>query len=405
MSGPQVIEVVVIDSDINDTDEAKGEPDVTVNGKILRMVQAVDGNWYGYFADRNMAQIADSTSTVDGEGLDFGTFCEAGFTMTDGTTVVTFTDTVGVAIPDGTVGIDGTNPPTVPIPPATCGALGAGSGGAPGNNVVREAKGPNLGAPNAVGQIGVDSTLWPFIQLYPLNPTGNVVVQYNKGGGVQTTTLTFDSVDQFAGASLDRTIYTPGSQVHATITDLWLNIDPTDEDSWTFGTTGTGSESASTTNYQVFDENGSQVGDTVTNTDTNTLTAQLSNLMCEDNCRLITNADVQKKGYVITLQDNDDSEIRSTLLGANSENSLSWNTLNEFLDDGTTGNVPVTITEQGPNSGVFGSYDESDASNIVITKNALRGTSASITYNEDSYSIVVGLCFGSIVIITIDDEW
>jgi hypothetical protein len=33
MSGPQVIEVVVIDSDINDTDQAKGEPDVTVNGK------------------------------------------------------------------------------------------------------------------------------------------------------------------------------------------------------------------------------------------------------------------------------------------------------------------------------------------------------------------------------------
>ena len=55
MSGPQVIEVVVIDSDINDTDEAKGEPDVTVNGKILRMVQAVDGNWYGYFADLTQA--------------------------------------------------------------------------------------------------------------------------------------------------------------------------------------------------------------------------------------------------------------------------------------------------------------------------------------------------------------
>jgi hydrogenase maturation factor HypE len=49
----------VIDSDINDTDEAKGEPDVTVNGKVLRMVQAVDGNWYGYFADRLMAIAAD----------------------------------------------------------------------------------------------------------------------------------------------------------------------------------------------------------------------------------------------------------------------------------------------------------------------------------------------------------
>ena len=69
MSGPQVIEVVVIDSDINDTDEAKGEPDVTVNGKILRMVQAVDGNWYGYFADRNQAQIADSTTDVTNEDI------------------------------------------------------------------------------------------------------------------------------------------------------------------------------------------------------------------------------------------------------------------------------------------------------------------------------------------------
>ena len=81
MSGPQVIEVVVIDSDINDTDEAKGEPDVTVNGKILRMVQAVDGNWYGYFADRIMSQIADSTSPHSPSsppvGLDFGQFCSA----------------------------------------------------------------------------------------------------------------------------------------------------------------------------------------------------------------------------------------------------------------------------------------------------------------------------------------
>src|SRR3989338_353698 len=65
MSGPQVIEVVVIDSDINDTDELKGEPDVTVNGKVLRMVQAVDGNWYGYFADRDMAVLADATAVSD----------------------------------------------------------------------------------------------------------------------------------------------------------------------------------------------------------------------------------------------------------------------------------------------------------------------------------------------------
>jgi hypothetical protein len=34
---------------IDDTDQAKGEPDVTINVKILGMVQTADGNWYGYF--------------------------------------------------------------------------------------------------------------------------------------------------------------------------------------------------------------------------------------------------------------------------------------------------------------------------------------------------------------------
>ena len=58
--------------------------------------------------------------------------------------------------------------------------------------------------------------------------------------------------------------------MHATITDLWLNIDPTDEDSWTFSTVGTIS-----TNYQVFNENGEVAGDIALNTDTNTLTCCL----------------------------------------------------------------------------------------------------------------------------------
>jgi Pyruvate/2-oxoacid:ferredoxin oxidoreductase gamma subunit len=56
MVGPQVVEVVVIDDDINETNEAKGEPDVTINGNKLRMAQATDGYWYGYFAEKTQAQ-------------------------------------------------------------------------------------------------------------------------------------------------------------------------------------------------------------------------------------------------------------------------------------------------------------------------------------------------------------
>jgi hypothetical protein len=247
-SGPQVIEVVVIDSDINDTDESKGEPDVTVNGKILRMVQAVDGNWYGYFADRDQAQIADSvvaTATGNGTGIDFGDFCTA---SSAGTALLAdnngFTDTVGVAVPAEEVGATGSS--TGGEITINCNYANVDTNGT--NNVVREAKTVNTNSAVAIGQIGLTGQdasaaaiaanlqgVWPFIQLYEFNPTGNVVVQYNKGGGVQSTTLTFDSVENYADISLDRTVYPRGGQVHVTITDLWLNIDPTDEDSWTFG--------------------------------------------------------------------------------------------------------------------------------------------------------------------------
>ena len=64
--GSTVIEVVIVDPSIDDINIPRGEPDVTVNGKDLRMVQAVDSNWYGYFADREQAQLADETVEVAG---------------------------------------------------------------------------------------------------------------------------------------------------------------------------------------------------------------------------------------------------------------------------------------------------------------------------------------------------
>ena len=188
MSGSEVVEVKIIDSDINDTDEAKGEPDVSVNGATLRMVQAVDGNWYGYFADVAQAQIADSTTNVDGEGLDFGTFCGQDSTILDGQNIVSVFQTVGIAI-NSQDGIDGTDPSTTPIPDC------AGSITVDGSiNVLTDVQQINTNSPSGEGQIGMDGDAWPFIQLYPLSDGGSVVVQYNKGGGAQTTTLTFQSL-------------------------------------------------------------------------------------------------------------------------------------------------------------------------------------------------------------------
>ena len=438
MSGPQVIEVVVIDSDINDTDEAKGEPDVTVNGKILRMVQGVDGNWYGYFADRNMALIADSTVTTAGNGLDFGQFCSA---ETAGAVILSFdnegfTDSDGVAIPGSvrtgsvttgfiTHSVDGkTLTGTID---AECDPVG-GAFTSSRNNVVRESK--DVANANNVdrGQIGlvdsidtaIDIDVWPFIQLYQLNPTGNVIIQYNKGGGAQSTTLTFDTVDNYAGVELDRTKYPRNAQVHATVTDLWLNIDPTDEDSWTFATNA---DNDLDTFYQVFNENG-RTG-LIDDGEPQSLTDDLKALMCEDNCILIIDTNVQgADSAVLTIQDNDDSIIESqdgnydynpnnyVALRNHSEpeNAPTNEAYKIFLEDNALegldqGTVPVTITEQGPNSGVFGTYDESDKSVLRITEEARRGVSASIDYNETPITILVGHDFANIDIKVSDDEW
>src|SRR5207249_9469279 len=77
-SGPQIVQVIVSDPDINRLDQAYGEPTVTINGKKLRMAQATDGNWYAYFADRNQAERASNTAPVPGKGLNFGLFCGTG---------------------------------------------------------------------------------------------------------------------------------------------------------------------------------------------------------------------------------------------------------------------------------------------------------------------------------------
>jgi len=283
MTGPQVIEVVVIDSDIHDTDQSKGEPDVTINGAQLRMAQATDGNWYGYFASKAQATLADtysnSTTGRAGYGFDFGQFCSKDSTAlsTDGSKL--FSKTVGVAIPvrsNSTLfGVNGTqtitdcntsfanNPATLHANSTHIGATA--SPGVEGKvmNVVRESKAINTFSTlsNGIGQIHLRSAgLWPFIQLYDLTQGGNVVVQYNKGGGAQSTTLTFDTSDQLATYSTDRDVYPQDAQVHVTMNDIRLNIDPTDEDSWTFDTVSTAS-SDYLTYYGLFDENGGTQGD------------------------------------------------------------------------------------------------------------------------------------------------
>ena len=101
-SGSMVVEVVVIDPNLSDTGEGKGEPDVTINGKSLRMTQATDGSWYAYFANVDKAKQADSTVGLAGEGLDFGVFCNRD--TLSSIIGISLSETDGFAIPRTAIG-------------------------------------------------------------------------------------------------------------------------------------------------------------------------------------------------------------------------------------------------------------------------------------------------------------
>ena len=361
-SGSMVVEVVVNDPNLKDTGEGKGEPDVTINGKSLRMVQATDGNWYAYFANTEKAKIADSTVGLSGKGLDFGVFCSRD--TASSVFGISISETDGVAVPK-TSGLTGFTNGDFSLSSCT----GSPTYSANLNNVVRNAKSINTNSNIPTGQIGLDSDAWPLIQLYSFN---DVTIQYNPGGASQQVSLEYDEISNIS-LDLDRDLYPKSAEVFLTVNDFQLNQDPTDEDSWTFDI-----DSNPSTFYQAFDNSGSN--DANGNAGLVDLLPSLSNLGFEDNGKLSLSL-----GNIMELQTNNDQP-------------------NSSVSDGgvnTYSNI-VTLVEQGPNSGIFESFDSSDNSIMGILSDAPRGQTGQITYNKKSISVLSGSSSASV---STDDEF
>jgi hypothetical protein len=338
-SGSMVVEVVIRDNDIHDTDQGQGEPDVTLNGKNLRMVQATDGNWYAYFANIDKAEIADSTVGLPGEGLDFGSIC----TTTEGT---------------ATIGVDLNDADGIAYPYDSCSGVVNDS-----NNVVRKAKSPNTNSPSGDGQIGINIYTWPFIQLFSFD---DVTIQYNPAGNAQKVDLKYDDMENIS-FNIDRDFYPERAEVFLIINDFQLNQDPTDEDSWTFNVSP-----SSSTFYQAYDNTGSDSANG--GSGLVDLVPHLSALGFEDNGELSL-----ELGNIIELKTNSDQPDSSVGDGGS-------NTFSEI----------VTLVEQGPNSGFFESFDSNDQSTIGILEDAPRGETGQVNYNQDSISVLTGFSTASV---------
>jgi len=344
-AGPMVVEVVVADRNIGETNELKGEPTVTVNGEDLRMMQGTDGNWYAYIADKKMADAADATVTVAGAGtgLDFGTPY-----IVSGTAIGTLNfESAGVYFPNTAIDVNDNI-----------------------NNVVRSAKALSDPSGNHTGQhLGFNEINWPFIQTFDFTVKGDVNIVYRAAGSPQESVLKYtdDNSDQVA-LNLDRDSYPKSASIHLVLNDQMLNIDPTSEDSWTFNGTGTDA-----TYYQYYDRLLTRVSDNA-----NLFDSLKSSLNFEQNGKLII--DPQDNVKVV---DNDDQK----------------------LSGNTAVNHQITFTETSVNTGVFENTDSGNKANFETLSTALRGTASTIDYNDSEQSILIDNFDATVNIIEPDDEW
>jgi hypothetical protein len=391
----QVIEIVVSEASISELDQVYGMPDVSVNGSSILLAQAVDGAWYAYVTDAGASQVIDRyypTDTGQGDGGDYGKICGPTTELSyknDGAAIpgtLSALETQGVWIPydlgSGDLDQDGdassySDGKVIPdcTPTAAEHTVGvSGNLNSTANramNVVREAPALSNGTTtNEYGNIQLGANMWPFIQVLDFSTDGNIDIVYNRAGADETVTLVY--TDGAEGLSFDKDIYGLKHEVGVTLTDWNLNIDPTDEDVWTFATLPTNA----TIFYQLFDENGAaDAAGSATSTadDQNDQAMEWASanvgsiapaglLTIDRNGNTVTSDAVTNA--VISFQDNADTACVEESNGLCSTSDIN------------AADQPVTFTEAGTNTGVFINWDEGLTANMIIDVDAVMFTSS-----------------------------
>jgi hypothetical protein len=206
--------------------------------------------------------------------------------------------------------------------------------------------------------------------------------------------LTFDRIPQnLISVTTDRATYPENSQVFLTMNDPQLNVDPTEEDSWTWGANGNNN----TLYYELFNRNGGIDGDGAAGMQN--LVNSLTTFMFNHNGKLTVNPAAQG--------------IRVIDFAANGKQILNGSTTaqgdpaKQKTLSIAAGSEPITFIEQGGvNTGVFGNWDGGKKSDVVtVNSGSIRGQSATFRYNDIGGNVVGGFAFGSITEGSTNGTW
>ena len=317
--GAQVVEVSVNAPQFraDNAFEDAYEPVVTVDDNPLIMRQAGNGIWYGYFVEYDMA------AAVHENGMDFGMLLDDMSFNNDAAALYGNSDN--------------------------------------SRNVLNN---PDLPRSEIV------------IQAFDFTEGTDIDIELENGSGSEAVSLTFDTVEDFAGLMLDRGIYPLNAHVHITITDAWLNIDPTAEDEWVFNTEN------DMAYYRLNLDDA--VEERAIEPSYMPAAVPEDDLMCDDNCSFTINT-MRQGDRVISQQDNADSHDSVAAI---------------------LGDMSLTFSETNDNTGVFTNTDDDDASNLITTgDDGLRGKTAVIDYNDNDTDIVIGFDFATVDMQPADDTW
>jgi len=268
-------------------------------------------------------------------------------------------------------------------------------------NVVREAPAlSNQTTANEYGNIRLGANLWPMVQILDFSGDGNIDIVYNRAGADETVSLIY--TDGADGLSFDKDVYGLQHEVGITITDWNLNLDPTDEDSWTYTTL----PSNATLFYQLYDENGAKDSDGKAGGAVSFDSVSAGDIAPAGVFTIDRNGNeaTATTNPVIDWQDNADTLcLDESTVGSHdaTTSGLCWSS----TVDGNS--QPLTITEAGANTGVFVNWDEGLVANMIVNKEAPRGAQAIFNYDGTSYGLITNPQFATIAYDTssIGAEW
>jgi hypothetical protein len=291
LQGVAILEIVVNDPDNSSTTDDVTALVTTVGGTDFDMTQASNGKWYAYVVDLSQSKAFDKNSesgTQVNQGFEFGTLCTAGLGVAASTTNLLISasgaDVWAAAYTesDGSAGMTGIGTATVAggcLDIDNAGILTDATSGTTGRqdltaSVLQGA--PALSDPDSdaanLGQRGhaLNSSgygSWPYI--IAVDFTDDNVVEY----GSDSISVTYGNTDDETSISLANRNPADQAEVHLTLSDPALNIDPTTADVWIFDL----SDNDGDTTTVIFANNG-------TNSALNA--TALGQHACSDNCAL-----------------------------------------------------------------------------------------------------------------------